>query len=186
MAQGRAAEAFAERNDRSWEPLAFEPHQDSGSWIECFNYGESRSYLFTIRKTYRFFFGLLADDEVEVVYDQISFSLRKGKFLKEKAELLRDRTQVMREAKEYTILEAEIRAMVSGGSTRKPAITSGRESDVVSKLQDRFARKSALADFVETKREEIQANRAWSDERKRVELERLEQLAEEASLEDSD
>lgn len=171
-------------NQGPWEPLAFEPYQDSGSWIECFNLGESRSYVFTIKKTYRFFFGLVRDDEVEVVYDQISFSVRKGRYLKEKAELMHDRAQLLTEVKQYAQLENDIRAAMRG--PREPRVAPPTTRSPVESLESRFNRRSSLSDFVETKRAEILAHPSWSDERKRAEIDKLEELAEEAALEEAE
>src|SRR5258708_3291736 len=47
--RGFIVTAKSRRNDGDWQTLAMEPFQDSGSWIECFNYGESRSYVFTVK-----------------------------------------------------------------------------------------------------------------------------------------
>jgi hypothetical protein len=101
------------RNEGDWLPLALEAHQDSGSWIECFNYGESRSYLFTVKSTYRFFFGMFDEPADEVVCDQISFSVRKGRYLKEKKELIRDRRELLEELNGYMRAGRELKGTMS-------------------------------------------------------------------------
>lgn len=170
------------RNDGPWEPLAFEPHEDSGSWIECFNYGESRSYLFTVKKKYHFFFGLFADDDIDIVYDQISFSVRKGKYLKEKKEVMRDRRELLSEVKEYAKLESELRGMARQFQKNRDTISSSDPR--VARLEQNFKRHSEMSDFIEKKTEEINAHPTWSAERKAREIERLNQMAEEIALED--
>jgi hypothetical protein len=170
------------RNDGPWEPLAFEPHQDSGSWIECFNYGESRSYLFTVKKRYYFFFGLFANDDIDIVYDQISFSVRKGKYLKEKKEVMRDRRELLGEVKEYAKLESELRGMARQYHKSRESVPTSDPR--VSKLEQNFKRHSEMTDFIEKKVEEINAHATWSAERKAREIERLNQMAEEIALED--
>src|SRR5581483_8433938 len=170
------------RNDGGWEPLAFEPYEDSGSWHECFNYGESRSYLFTVKKTYRFFFGLFRDDQVEVVYDQISFSVRKGKYLKEKKELMHDRKELLLETKEYAKVVAELRLMAREHGEQRGTLRSGDPKSA--KLRQAFAKQSAMTDALEQLMREIEARADWSPERKQREIEKLQQMAEEAALED--
>jgi hypothetical protein len=181
--KGFVLSAKERRNSEAWEDLPFEPHQDSGSWIECFKHGDSRTFLFTVKKTYRFFFGLFGDDNVDVVYDQISFSLRKGRYLKEKAEHLRDRTAVLTEAKTYLALEGELRGFA--GKTRQKPELPKPEHRAVAKLQERLSHHCSITDYVETKRSEIESHPSWTADRKRIELDRLEQLAEELSLEEA-
>ncbi len=171
------------RNDGSWEPLAFEAYQDSGLWEECFNYGESRSYLFTVKKKYHFFFGIFGDDDTEVVYDQISFSVRKGKYLKEKKELIRDRRELLSEVKEYAKLEAELRGMakkLNGNSDSPRPQINGK----MAKLEKRLEQDRAFNELVQEKEAAILANPNLSEERKKEEIEKLRDLAEEIALEE--
>ena len=178
--RGFVLTAKSRRNDGDWQPLALEPYQDSGSWIECFNYGESRSYLFTVKKAYRFFFGLFGEQPDEIVYDQISFSVRKGKFLKEKKELIQDRTALLSEVKEYVRAEQDIRKMMNV----RPESTASlpKEETMVDRLEKRRKARSELADYIDQKTAEINAHSNWSEERKRREVEHLQQIVEEAQL----
>ncbi len=180
--RGFALTGKCRRNDGNWAPLAFDPYEDSGSWHECFDYGESRSYLFAVKKSYRFFFGLFRDDHVEIVYDQISFSVRKGKALKEKRELIRDRKDLLLETRDYVKLVAELRQMAKHHGHPSAAIQDADPK--VARLRQTFSKQSAMADALDRMIDEVNANAAWSAERKAREIERLHQLAEEAALED--
>jgi hypothetical protein len=180
--RGFVLSAKCRRNDGDWQPLAMEPYQDSGSWIECFNYGESRSYLFAVKKSYQFFFGLFGEAADEIVYDQISFSVRKGKYLKEKKELIRDRRELLGEVKEYVRAEQEIRQLVS----RRPESTPGINAPqgLIEKLEKRRKAQSELADYLERETAKINADSSWSEERKLREIERLNEMVAEAKLEE--
>jgi hypothetical protein len=169
------------RNDGSWEPLAFAPFQDSGSWIECFNYGESRSYLFSVAKKYRFFFGLVSEEPREIVYDQISFSVRKGKYLKERRELIRDRRELGLEVREYLKIERELKRSIASANaaTRQPI-----EDPLAEEFNSRLTRKTKVADFLEQYITEIRARADWSDERKKRAIEEAELLADEMKFEE--
>jgi hypothetical protein len=184
--RGFVLTAKCRRNDREWSVLALEPYQDSGSWIECFNYGESRSYLFVVKKAYRFFFGLFGEPADEIVYDQISFSVRKGKFLKEKAEVLRDRRNVIREAREYHREEQELREILSPKA--KPVEAAKASNPIAdskaSRLERRLREEAEMEDLIERKTAEINAHPTWTSERKLGEIERLKQRVTEMGLED--
>lgn len=173
--------AKCRRNAGDWQTLAMEPYQDSGSWIECFNYGESRSYLFTVKKTYRFFFGLFGEPGDEIVYDQISFSVRKGKYLKEKKELIQDRRELLVEVKEYARTEQEIRQMMRAPVASKPSIS--KPESLIDKLEKRRQEEMEMANYVETETAKINAQ-SWSDERKSQEIQRLNELMAEMKLEE--
>ncbi len=174
--RGYVLTAKCRRNDSGWEHLALEGTEDSGSWVECFNYGESRSYVFTVKKTYHCFFGLISNDEVEVLYDQISFSMRKGRYLKERKELIRDRKELLSEVKDYVTLEAELRKMAGG--PKAPELPN----DPIAKLEGRYKKQRQYADFIEKQEAEIRANPNWTDERKEKEIDRLHEMAEEQML----
>lgn len=170
------------RNDGGWEPLAFEPYEDSGSWHECFNYGESRTYVFIVKKKYHMFWGLFGSDDVEIAYDQISFSVRKGKALKEKKELIRDRKELLMETRDYVRLVAELRQLARQHGGGHDTLPDGDPK--VAKLRQSFGKQSAMSDALDQMIDEVNANPNWTQERKAREIERLRQLAEEAALED--
>ena len=169
------------RNDGDWQPLAFEPYEDSGSWIECFNYGESRSYLFTVKKKYWFFFGLFHEEPMEVVCDQISFSVRKGRYLKEKKELIRDRTDLVRAATDYGVVVKEARRVAKqmNAPDEPPAIAETK----LERLERIRKSRADMVDYIEKQTAAINSNPAWSPERKEQEIERLTQMLEEMELE---
>lgn len=171
------------RNDGAWEPLAFEPHQDSGAWSECLNLGESRSYLFTVKKVHRFFFGIFPNDEVETVCDQISFSVRKGKYLKEMSEVMRDKTQLANDTFDYTESVKRLRGVMTSGKD-EPQPQAPLQEGTVSRLEARLRERAELTEFIERKRAEILGHPTWTRTRKKAEIEKLEQLAEEAALEE--
>lgn len=168
------------RNDGAWEPLAFEPHQDSGSWEECFNYGESRSYLFTVKKTYYFFFGILGEQGFDIVYDQISFAVRKGRYLKEKKEVFRDRREVLEEVKAYSKAASELREMFD--KSRRVSGSGQGRGRASSEFAERLSKLREIDDAVEQMEAEILAHPTWSEERKREEIERVKDLADEMRL----
>ena len=172
--------AKCRRNDGDWQTLAMEPHQDSGYWIECMNVGESRSYLFTVKKAYRFFFGLFGEAADEIIYDQISFSARKGKFLKEMREVAQDRTALVNEAYEYGKAEDRVREMMNARLGTDSALP--KKKSIVEVLEEKRQTRSNLGDYIDQKTAEINANPDWSEERKRREIEHLQQIVEEAQL----
>jgi len=176
--RGFVLTAKCRRNGGGWEPLALEGCEDSGTWVECFNYGESRSYVFVVKKVYRFFFGLVANDEVEVLYDQISFSMRNGRYLKEKRELIRDRKELLQEVKDYALLESELRRMA--GSSQPSWLPDGPAA----RLEARARRLRECEDFVERQVEEIRAHPTWTPQRKEQEIQRIREIADEQMLEE--
>lgn len=180
--RGFVLTAKERRHGGSWEPLPFEPHQDSGSWEDSFRYGDIATYLFVVKKTYHFFFGLIPGDDIEIVYDQISFSVRKGQFLKERKELIRDRKELLAEVKEYAALETELRRMAAKAGQHEG---SNPQIDAkVAKLEKHLAKRRAFDEVVEKKEAEIRAHPSWSDERKNEEIEKLRDMAEQIALED--
>jgi hypothetical protein len=164
-----------------WRPLEIEPYEDSGSWIEDFNYGESRSYLFTVKKKYWFFFGLFNEEPMEVVCDQISFAVRKGRYLKEKKELIRDRTDLVRAATDYGIAVKEARraGRLMNAPDEPPAIAETK----LERLERVRKSRAEMVDYIEKQTAAINSNPAWSPERKEQEIERLTQMLEEMELE---
>lgn len=161
------------RDEGEWQPLPIEPWEDNGSLTEGFKYGETRSYLFTIKKKYWFFFGLFGEEPTEIVYDQISFAVRSGRYHKEMTEHMRDRTEFLKQVADYGNAEREVRKVM-----RERHLTDTR----VEKLEQRRRAKSELADYLEQRTAEINANTSWSDERKRKEIERVERMVEEMEL----
>ncbi len=183
--RGFALTGKCRRNDGTWEPLAFEPHYDSGSWNECFNLGESRSYLFTVKKTYRFFFGLFPGDEVDNVFDQISFSVRKGKYLKEVKEIAKDRNDLIAEGTRGLQLKREFfkeRTKLYEGE--RP--TRSRIDERVANLTKEVDDDAALDDFLEKRFREINEHPTWSPERKAQEKERAQMKVEETRLRETE
>lgn len=180
--RGFVLTAKCRRNDGDWQPLALEPYQDSGSWIECFNHGESRSYLFTVKKSYRFFFGLLGEAADEIVYDQISFSVRKGKFMKERAESLKDRNNVHEELIKYLKTGEEIRQIMNPRADSKPAISAPETK--IDKLEKQRKAEVEIAEYIERETAKINAQPGWSEQRKAEEIRRLNEMVTEAALED--
>lgn len=179
--RGFILEAKCRRNDGEWQSLAMEPYQDSGSWIECFNFGESRSYVFTVRKDYYFFFGLLGETPVQVIYDQISFSVRKGKFLKEMKELARDKKELYTEMAECSRAEQDFRRELGHRSSSRALPSTNAQ---LGRLDKRRMEEVAMADYIEAESEKINARRDWSSERKAREIQRLNELASESALEE--
>jgi len=165
-----------------WEPLAFESFEDSGEWHEALEYGESKSYFFTVKKMYHFAFGLLPNDEMPVLYDQLSFVVRNGRALKERRELMTDRRVLLEETKEYLQLVNELRGMSPsrrGGNNRERLSDPG-----LAALEDRMSRERMKRDFVERETAKINAHATWSDERKAEEIQRLNDLLGQLSLEE--
>src|SRR5215218_5347785 len=99
------------RNGSTWQPLPLQPQETSGSWIETFNYSETCTYLFTVKKSYWFFGGLLGEEPDEMVGNQISFAVRKGRYRKEKKEQLRDRADLVVEAERYVRAMRSVRQL---------------------------------------------------------------------------
>ncbi len=180
--RGYILSAKCRRNDGDWQPLAMEPFQDSGSWIECFNYGETRSYLFTVTKIYWFFFGVFGEQHDQIVYDQISFSVRKGKYLKEKKELIRDRRELLVEVKEYVKAEQEIRQLTSHREHSKAALPE--KETTIQRLEKRRVARSELSQYLEEETAKINSRTDWSSERKMEEIQRLHEMLSEIALED--
>jgi hypothetical protein len=171
------------RNDGRFEPLVFEGHEDSGSWNECMNLGDSRTYFFTVKKKYYLFFGLFDEPCDEKLFDQISFSVRKGKFAKEMKEIMNDNSELIVASTRYAKLESQLRHALVGGASGEAGAS---KNPVVAKLEARYTKKSTVADWVTKKKAEIRANKGnWSDERIQEEIDMLERLAEEAELEES-
>lgn len=168
--------------DGDWQPLVFEPFEDSGSWNEGFKYGETRSYLFIVKKQYFFFFGLFGEEPTEIVYDQISVPVRKGRYHKEIAEHLRDRKDVMSELAGYKLAEREAKRVMGFIRDEKPPVPIPETQ--VDKLKKRLHTNTELEDYLEQRTAEINGHPSWSEDRKRQEIKRMHEAKNEMGLED--
>lgn len=168
------------RGDGAWEPLPMEPHEDSSSYIEGFDYGDTRDYIFSVKKKYWFFFGLFGEAPHEILYDQISFTVRKGKFIKERSRLMRDRTELAEEVANYGAAVKKARKAVQQMNAPDPAPRIPETP--VERLKQRIKSKRHLADELEKEIAAVNAHPTWSEKRKEEEIEALERAFEEMEM----
>jgi hypothetical protein len=168
-------------NGGYWHMLPLAPHEDSGCWIESINYGESRNYLFTVKKYYKFFFGLIEEQPEVIVCDQISFAVRYGKEIKEEKEFYRDKREILSERHEHAKLERDFRKLTAPEPKPAPVAPPQKVSGMDA-IKKRRQRRIELSNYFEKEKQNITLNSKWSVERKRKEIEQLKRDIEEMEM----
>lgn len=122
--------------------------ENTHDWHESMNHGDNRTYAFKVRKVYRFFFGLVAGDEQEVVYDNFSLSVRKGRYLKEKLEVMKDQNALIEETHKFTQGLNRLR--------KESGLSQKQEPKKISPVEDLKARREQDDEFQSYYREEAE------------------------------